>query len=147
MSFLSGRASFARFRLTGAALRDFSQSHLDKLNGAAFGSQRLASADGVEVGWTTGEHILDTDFEFEKNVIGNALHFAFRVDTEKPPADLLHAYAAMELKSEAPVNPSPRQSAKRAPPRGSGSSASRATDATRAASLTTCFGTPRLASC
>jgi hypothetical protein len=109
MSFLSGRASFARFRVSGASLRDFSQSHLDKLNGLAFGSQRLSSADGVEVGWTTGEHILDTEFDFDKNVIGSALHFAFRVDTEKPPADLLHAYAAMELKSEAPVNPSPRQ--------------------------------------
>jgi len=109
MSFLSGRLAFARFRVSGAAPRGFGTDKLEKLEANAFGSQRLAAADGVEVGWTAGDHILDTRFDLEKNVLGDALHFAFRVDTEKAPADLLHAYYALELKSDAPVNPSPRQ--------------------------------------
>src|SRR5262245_20532239 len=108
MGFLSGRVAFARFRVSGAALRGFSTEKIEKLSAQAFGSQRLASADGVEVGWTAGDHVLDTNFDLEKNVIGDALHFAFRIDTEKPPADLLHAYAALELQGTASVNPSAR---------------------------------------
>src|SRR4051794_18480452 len=99
MSFLSGRLAFARFRVSGAPPRAFGADKLEKLQANAFGSQRLASADGVEVGWTAGDHILDAQFDLEKNVLGDALHFAFRVDTEKAPADLLQAYYALELKS------------------------------------------------
>jgi recombination associated protein RdgC len=108
MGFLSGRVAFARFRVSGAALRGFSAEKIEKLSALAFGSQRLASADGVEVGWTAGDHILDSAFDLEKNVIADALHFAFRIDTEKPPADLLHAYAALELQGAAAINPSAR---------------------------------------
>src|SRR5262249_23203895 len=109
MSFLSGRVGFARFRVSGAAPRSFGEDKLEKLSANAFGSPRLASADDVEVGWIAGEHILDTRFALEKNVVNDALLFGFRVDTKNPPADLLHAYFAMELRAHAPVNPSPRQ--------------------------------------
>ena len=42
-------------------------------------------------------HILDTDFDLEKNVVNDALHFCLRVDTQKVPADLLRAYTQVEL--------------------------------------------------
>jgi hypothetical protein len=56
--------------------------------GPAAGRSRIASADGVETGWTAGEHVLDTDFGFEKNIINDTLTFDLRVDTEKLPNDL-----------------------------------------------------------
>ena len=41
----------------------------DKLADRAAGRQRIASADGVEVGWTASKHVLDTDFDLAKNVV------------------------------------------------------------------------------
>jgi hypothetical protein len=108
MGFLSGRVSFARYRVSGAPLRSFSADKIDKLAEHAIGTARRAAADSVEVGWTAGEHLLDTQFHVGKNVINDALHFGFRVDVDRPPAELLRAYAAIELRALAPVNPSPR---------------------------------------
>ena len=84
----------------------FGPEHLERLQGLAIGKQRLAASDGVEVGWTAGDHILDTSFELEKNVVNDALHFCLRIDSQKIPADLLRAYAAVELKALAESNPS-----------------------------------------
>src|SRR5205085_10362033 len=65
-----------------------------------------ASADGVECGWTAGEHVLDTDFHLAKNIINDTLTFDLRVDTDKVPGDLLRAYYAVELKALTKNNPS-----------------------------------------
>lgn len=108
MGFLSGRVGFARFRVSGSPPRSFGPDKIQKLAERAIGTQKLASADGVESGWTAGEHLLDTRFDLAKNVVNDALHFGFRVDTEKPPAELLRAYTAIELHAVAPVNPSSR---------------------------------------
>lgn len=108
MGFLSGRVSFARFRVSGSPPRSLGADKIEKLAEHAIGTQKFASADGVEIGWTAGEHVLDTRFDLAKNVVNDALHFGFRVDTEKPPADLLRAYTAIELHGVAPVNPSAR---------------------------------------
>src|SRR6185437_2830195 len=64
------------------------------------------SADGIEVGWTAGDHILDTDFHLEKNIINDTLHFEMRVDVDRLPSDLLRAYYAVELKALTKNNPS-----------------------------------------
>lgn len=108
MGFLSGRVSFARFRVSGSPPRSFGADKLEKLAEHAIGTQKLAAADGVEIGWTAGEHVLDTRFDLAKNVVNDALHFGFRVDTEKAPADLFRAYTAIELHGIAPMNPSSR---------------------------------------
>src|SRR5262249_43969816 len=63
MGFFSGRATFLRFKVNGTAPRVFGEEHLDRLADRQAGRQRIASADGVEVGWTAGDHVLDTDFE------------------------------------------------------------------------------------
>ncbi len=84
----------------------FGPEHLERLHGLAIGKQRMAASDGVEVGWTAGDHILDASFELEKNVVNDALHFCLRIDSQKIPADLLRAYAAVELKALAESNPS-----------------------------------------
>ena len=106
MGFFSGRASFLRFKVNGPAPRLFNEEHLDRLADRQAGRQRIASADGVETGWTAGDHVLDTDFALEKNVINDCLHFELRVDVDKLPGDLLRAYTAVELKALAKNNPS-----------------------------------------
>jgi hypothetical protein len=112
MAFFSGRVTFARFRVLGPSPGLFGPEHLERLQAHAMGTQRVANADGVEVGWTAGDHILDTQFDLAKNVVNDALHFCLRVDAQKIPADLLRAYAAVDLAALAKNNPSGIPSAK-----------------------------------
>jgi hypothetical protein len=112
MGFFSGRLTFARYRVNGPPPGLFGPEHLERLAAHGIGKQRIASADGVEVGWTAGDHILDTRFDLAKNVVNEALHFAFRVDQKKIPADLLRAYQQTELEAAAASNPSGRPSAR-----------------------------------
>src|SRR5262249_58490130 len=112
MSFFSGRASCVRFRVAGRPPRTFGPDHLERLAAHAIGRQRLASADGVEAGWTAGDHLLDTRFDLEKNVVNDTLHFALRLDRQKVPGDLLRAYTQVELEALAAGNPSGRPSAR-----------------------------------
>jgi hypothetical protein len=106
MGFFSGRVAFARFHVNGKAPRSFTPEHLQRLTNHGIGKQGVASSDGVEVGWTAGDHILDTKFTLEKNIVNDALHFCLRVDTNKVPSDLLRAYALVELEGLAASNPS-----------------------------------------
>jgi hypothetical protein len=106
MGFFSGRVAFLRCRVNGPSPRMFGPKHLERLQAFAVGKQRIAASDGVEAGWTAGDHILDASFELEKNVVNDALHFCLRVDSQKIPSDLMHAYAAIELKALAETNPS-----------------------------------------
>ena len=113
MAFLNGRASFLRFRVDGPAPRLFGEEHLERLAEFQAGRNRLASADGIEVGWTAGEHVLDVDFQLAKNIVNDLLTFELRVDVEKLPTDMLKAYYSVELKAMAASNhsglPSARQ--------------------------------------
>lgn len=106
MGFFTGRLTFLRFRVDGPATGLFTDDHIDRLAAFAAGRQRIASADGVEVGWSAGEHVLDTEFGLAKNVINDTLHFDLRIDTDKLPTDLLKAYYSVELKALAAGNPS-----------------------------------------
>jgi hypothetical protein len=112
MGFFSGRLTFARYRVTGASPGLFGPEHLKRLSAHAIGTQRVASPDGVEVGWTTGEHILDTRFDLDKNVVNETLNFSLRIDQQKIPSDLLRAYTAVELQASAEKNQSGRPSAR-----------------------------------
>ena len=106
MGFFSGRVTFARYRVLGPTPGMFGEEHLERLQNHAIGKQRVANADGVEIGWTGGDHILDTNFDLAKNIVNDALHFCLRVDTQKIPSDLLRAYGQVELKALAASNPS-----------------------------------------
>jgi hypothetical protein len=106
MGFFSGRVTFARYRVNGPSPGMFGPDHLERLEAHAIGKQRVAAADGVEVGWTAGDHILDTDFALEKNIVNDALHCCIRIDVQKLPADLMRAYAQVELQALAAANPS-----------------------------------------
>jgi hypothetical protein len=106
MGFFSGRVAFVRFRVAGRAPGHFTTDHLERLAAHAIGKQRIASGDGVEAGWTAGDHILDTRFDLAKNVFEDMLSFSLRLDSQKIPADLLRAYMHVELEGLSASNPS-----------------------------------------
>src|SRR5262245_36448771 len=112
MGFFSGRLTFARYQVTGRTPRHFGPDQLERLAAHAIGKARILSADGVEVGWTAGDHILDTRFDLAKNIVNDSLHFALRVDSQKVPADLLRAYTQVELEALTAGNPSGHASAR-----------------------------------
>src|SRR5215470_10491929 len=115
MGFFAGRVTCARYRITGKSPRTFGPEQLEKLANHAIGKQRVAASDGVESGWTAGDHILDLHFDLAKNIVNDTLHFALRIDRQKIPADLLRAYTQIELQALAAGNPSgiPSQRQKR----------------------------------
>lgn len=97
MSYLYGRIAFERFDVSGRDIKILDQSHVKTIDDHAIGKTGAITADGVEVGFTAGRHVLDLDFSLEKNIINDALVFGLRVDTNKLPSDLMRAYAEMEL--------------------------------------------------
>jgi hypothetical protein len=104
MGYFIGRVTFLRYHVDRPAPKLFGPEHLEKLAAHAIGKQRAAEKDGSEVGWITGDDILDTGFDLAKNVVNGSLHFALRVDTQKLPPDLLRAYARVELQALASQN-------------------------------------------
>jgi hypothetical protein len=112
MGFFSGRVTFGRYRLKGPSPGMFGPEHLERLQTHAIGKQKIAAADGVEVGWTAGDHLLDTSFDLAKNIVNDALHFCLRVDSMRIPGDLLKAYTQIELQGLAAGNPSGLPSAR-----------------------------------
>lgn len=97
MSFLHGRISFERFEVSGRDIKILDETHVQTIDDHAIGKTGALTADGVEVGFTAGAHILDMNFSLEKNIVNDALVFGLRVDTNKLPSDLLKAYTQMEL--------------------------------------------------
>ena len=112
MGFFTGRVTCCRYRVTGRSLSAFHPEHVDKLANHAIGKQRIALADGSQVGWTGGDHILDTRFDLAKNIVHDTLQFALRIDQQKIPADLLRAYTQVELEGLAAPHPSGQPSAR-----------------------------------
>jgi len=97
MAFLSGTVSFSRFKVVGGAPKRLDEKLLDKIRADAIGMQRFMRADHEEVGWIGGRHLLDREFDVEKNVLLECLHFGMRIDASRIPPDLLRAYTEMEL--------------------------------------------------
>jgi hypothetical protein len=112
MGFFSGRATISRFQVAGEAPTIFGPEQLARLAEHMSGRQRLASADGVEIGWSAADHILDTRFDLAKNVINDMLFFALRIDQNKIPGDLFRAYSQVDLEALSAGNPSGRPSAR-----------------------------------
>lgn len=106
MPFLpSGSCSFVRFVVNSAKPRTFDDTHLEALRNRQSGRHRLASADGVDCGWTAGDHVLDLDFTELKQVWPDHLAWDLCIKTDKLPADLMKAYYEVELKALSKGNP------------------------------------------
>ena len=97
MAFLSGTVSFSRFRVGGGSPKRLDESLLEKLRNHAIGRQRFMRAEHEEVGWSGGRHLLDRDFNAEKNILLDCLHFGMRIDASRLPPELMRAFVEMEL--------------------------------------------------
>ena len=93
-----------QYKVKGRAHKTFDNDHLERLTSRAIGQARVISSDGVDVGWTAGDHVLDTRFDLEKNVINDALHFAFRIDQLDIPGKPC-LYTQVEMEGVAAANP------------------------------------------
>jgi len=105
MPFNTGRVSFCRFHVAGDAPTRVDATAMDILQQFAFKESTIGAPDEVESGFVTGEHLLDTQFTYEKNVFGDALWFAIRIDTHKPPADVRKAYRKINEQAAAAASP------------------------------------------
>ncbi len=107
MGFMNGRLTFVRYKVSGAGPLPFGEETLETIAQHAIGKHGAAEAqDGVSFGWSGGDHVLDVNFDLAKNVLGDALHLAWRIDTDKVPSDLLKAYTRIEVDARAQLNPS-----------------------------------------
>lgn len=99
MAFLSGSVSYSRFRISGGGPKRLDENLLEKFRQHQIGADRVAHADHVEAGWIAGRHLLDLDFDVEKNVLLDCLHLGLRIDTARIPPDLLRAYMQQEFEA------------------------------------------------
>ena len=99
MGFLSGSVTYCRFRVIGGSPKRLDDNLMDKFRAHAVGKQRVMRSDREEIGWTGGRHLLDRDFDVDKNVILECLHLGMRIDASKLPPELMRAYLQMELDS------------------------------------------------
>jgi hypothetical protein len=107
MGFWNGRVTFTRFRVDGPSPLPFGEEVLELGRKHLIGQHGPADpADGTSIGWSGGDHVLDLSFDTGKNVVGDALHLAIRVDTDKIPGPLLRAYTQIEIDARASQNPS-----------------------------------------
>jgi len=97
MGFLSGSMTFESFRIGGAQPAHFGPEHVEILQEHAIGESKSFSSDQARVGFLAGDHLLDYGFDLEKNVFGDALHFAVRIDTSQVPAAIRRAWLQLEL--------------------------------------------------
>jgi hypothetical protein len=108
MPFLSGPVTSESFRVSGPEIRQFGPEQLEILEKFAIGRAETASTEQADVGFLAGGHLFDTQFDLEKNVIGDALHCAVRIDTNVIPAAFRRAWLQMELAVLTADNPSGR---------------------------------------
>lgn len=92
MAFDRGAASFVRLRVDGDQPALVDDKLLATLAEHRFRESDLGPPDEVEAGLTTGQHLYDVDFTYEKNGFGDRLLFAMRLDTHKVPSEITRAY-------------------------------------------------------
>lgn len=108
MPFNSGQVSFGRLKVLRPGKKTLGQNELDALAEHTLSATDIGVPREVEAGWTAGEHLYDEKFGFDKNIFdgGSLAHFALRIDTNKPPADVKKAILAQQQAILAAANPS-----------------------------------------
>jgi hypothetical protein len=108
MGFLAGLVTLECFRVDGEKPSQFGPKHVKTLERFAIGKTETSSLEEANVGFLAGGHLFDLDFGLEKNVIGEALHCAVRIDTNQIPAAVRKAWLQIELAALTADNPSGR---------------------------------------
>jgi len=89
--------TFECFRIDGEQPRQFGPEHVEILKKLAISGRASLSNEQARIGFLAGNHLLDDEFDLEKNVFGDALHFAVRIDTNQVPAAIRRAWLQIEL--------------------------------------------------
>ncbi len=97
MGFLSGSTTFSRFRISNDQTGEFGDEHLNTLAEHVIGSAATDLSESAAMGFTGGAHLLDTQFDAAKNIIGEALHFGIRTDSIAVPGPIKKAWMKIEL--------------------------------------------------
>ena len=97
MGFLSGSVTFERFRIVKDPTGDFGNEHLEILNLHRIGKSDTNLHEQPNIGFTGGAHLLDTGFDAEKNILGDAMHFGIRIDSFSVPGPIKRAWMQIEL--------------------------------------------------
>ena len=97
MGFLSGSVTYECFRVVSPQVHQFGPEHVELLEQYAINQKQSLAADQTKVGFLAGEHLFDRDFDLEKNIINDTLHFAVRIDSNQIPAAIRKAWLQMEL--------------------------------------------------
>lgn len=97
MGFLTGSATFERFRIIEDPTGVFGEEHLELLKQHKIKSSGGNLFEKQRVGFSGGAHVLDTKFDFEKNIIGEAMHFGIRIDSCQIPGPIKQAWMKIEL--------------------------------------------------
>lgn len=111
MPFTSGRVTYCKFQVLGDAPASVDDAMLSILAEHRFRETDIGTPDEVEVGFVTAEHLLDTQFTFEKiafgvgNTPGTAALIAMRMDTHKVPSDVKAAYRKINENAAAAASP------------------------------------------
>jgi hypothetical protein len=97
MGFLAGSTTFSRYRVTNDTTGEFGEDHLKILTDHRIGAHKTDLSEESAIGFTGGAHLLDTNFDLEKNLIGEALHFGIRTDSVAVPGPIKNAWMKIEL--------------------------------------------------
>jgi hypothetical protein len=97
MGFLTGSVTFERFRIVKDPTESFGEDHLKILKQHRIGKSETNLHEQASIGFTGGAHLLDTSFDLEKNVLGDAMHFGIRIDSCSVPGPIKRAWTQIEL--------------------------------------------------
>jgi hypothetical protein len=109
MPFDRGTVSYRRFSLEGWGSPP-SPETLEALQSAAL----VDEGEGSGAGWTAGEHLFDAAFDADRNLFGQALLAAVRLDSDRVPSDVRRAYLLSAMAEELASADADRQSRRRA---------------------------------
>lgn len=97
MPFLRGSLSFERFSVAQFENTIIDETHMQLLQNHAIGKNEFSNEEQVHVGFLGGDHLFDTNLEYAKNVINEAIHAGLRIDTNQVPAAIRKAWLQMEI--------------------------------------------------
>lgn len=97
MGFLGGSVTFERFRIVKDPTNEFGDEHLEILQQNRISGSKADLHEQASIGFTGGGHLLDTEFDREKNIIGSAMHFGIRIDSCSVPGPIKRAWMQIEL--------------------------------------------------
>ncbi len=108
MGFLSGSVTFERFRVSQDPTGAFGDEHLKTLKKHRIEPSKANLYETPAIGFSGGAHLLDTDFDYAKNIIGEAMHFGIRTDSCQIPGPIKQAWMQIELNGALKDNPGTR---------------------------------------